>query len=63
MLHNEKLLNSILHEVRNGNLLNLSAVIFCESMKENPNIEEIEKAYKKLAFNIEKEIKKGIENA
>jgi hypothetical protein len=62
MLQNEKLLNSILHEVRNGNLLNLSAVIFTESMKENPNIEEIEKAYKKLALNIEKEIKKGIEN-
>ncbi len=59
----EKILSSILHEVRNGNLLSLSSVIAMQSFKEETNLEEIEQAYKTFAENLASEILRGIKNA
>ena len=62
MLDNEKILNSILHQIRNGNLLSLSSAIVMQSFKDEVNLNEIEVAYKTFAENLESEILKGIQN-
>jgi hypothetical protein len=58
----EKILNSILHQIRNGNLLSLSSAIVMQSFKDEVNLNEIEVAYKTFAENLESEILKGIQN-
>lgn len=62
-LNEKDILNCILHIIRNGNLLNLSASIVMADFEQNKEkaIKEIEKEYKNFAQNLESEIKKGIE--
>lgn len=55
----EDLKNLLLHEIRNGLLLSLSAEITIRQMKSN-DVEEIETAYKNFALNLEKDIDKAI---
>jgi hypothetical protein len=62
MLENEKILNSILHQIRNGNLLSLSSAIAMQSFKDEVDLNEIEVAYKTFAENLESEILKGIQD-
>ena len=56
----EDLKNSILHEIRNGNLLILKAEILTSFFK-GENINNIEQAYNKFALNLESEIILAIE--
>ena len=56
----EDLKNSILHEIRNGNLLILKAEILTSFFK-GENVENIEQAYNKFALNLESEIILAIE--
>lgn len=59
-MNTENLKNCLLHEIRNGFLLSLSAEIVIASFQ-GKEVEEIENAYKKFAANLEGEILKGIE--
>jgi hypothetical protein len=55
----EYLKNCILHEIRNGFLLSLSAEIQIAEM-EGKDVEEIYNAYKMFAYNLEGDIEKAI---
>ena len=56
---NQELKNCILHEIRNSNLLKLSAEIQMAEMK-GKDTKEIYDAYIVFAFNLESDIKEGI---
>ena len=60
MKNKEDLKNSILHEIRNGNLLILKAEILTSFFK-GENINNIEQAYNKFSLNLENEIILAIE--
>lgn len=55
----EDLKSLLLHEIRNGLLLTLSAEIVMRQMESN-DVEKIEKAYKNFVTNLENEIDKAI---
>jgi hypothetical protein len=55
----KELKNLLLHEIRNGNLLNLSAQIVIRQIQKG-DINEIETSYKKFAENLEYNINQAI---